>query len=99
MNLIKHAQLDCQTFAEAVKNKVAVTELEDLTGKVPHVGYGGASKSSYISPNSGKMIFVLERSGMYCQDAFLSDVWQFDTDFSTEEASEFIENWFKEKKK
>lgn len=87
---LAHHQLDCQTLADALSGKVAVRELEDLTGKVPHVGYGGASKSSYVSPRTGKTIYVLERNGLYAPDAWSNDVWQFDQDFTPAEAAAFL---------
>lgn len=93
MNAIKHSQLDCRTFAESVA--IPVTELEDLSMNVPHVGYGGASKSCYISPNSGQTIYVLERNGTYAPDAWINDVWQFDRDFTAHDASDFLKAWDK----
>ena len=42
---VRYTRLNCQGFAEAVSENVTVTELEDWTGKVPHAGFGGASKS------------------------------------------------------
>lgn len=93
MNPLKFAELDSQTFAEAVRDKVDVVELEDLTGKVPHVGYGGALKSKYVSPKTGRTIYVLEQSGMYDIDAYINKVWQFDRDFTVEEAAEFLKRY------
>lgn len=90
MKAIKFNELDCQTLADALKGKVEVVELEDLSWKVPHVGYGGATKSMYVSPKSGKTVYVLERSGMYDADAFSTKVWQFDEDFTVEDAAEFL---------
>lgn len=97
MNAIKYHELDCQTFADALRGKVDVVEVEDLTGKVPHVGFGGAVKSKYISPKSGKTIYVLEQSGMYAADAFVNRVWQFEEDFSVDDAIEFLRIYEKEK--
>ena len=93
MKEIKYHLLDCQTFTEAMRGKVEVIELEDLTGKVPHVGYGGASKSKYFSPKTDRWIYVLERNGWYAGDAYANDVWQFDNDFTADEARRFIEDW------
>ena len=93
MTPIKHISLDCQTFVDAFKQQypqVEVRELENLTGKVPHVGFGGASKSYYLSPKSGRAIYVLERNGQYAPDAYNNDVWQFREDFTAEEAAEFL---------
>lgn len=90
MEAIKHNQLDCQTLADALKGKVEVIEIADLTGLVPHVGYGGASKSTYVSPKTGKTIYVLERNGMYASDAWGNEVWQFDSDFTTADAALFL---------
>ncbi len=90
MKAIKYNQLDCQMLADALKGKVTVTEIENLTGKVPHVGFGGASKSSYESPKTGKTIYVLERNGLYAPDAWINDVWQFDADFTIQEATNFL---------
>ena len=88
---IKHDTLDCTTLADVLgRSGIQVTELEDLSDKVPHVGYGGAGKSKYTSPKSGSTIFVLERNGLYAPDAYLNDVWQFNKDFTTEEAKEFL---------
>jgi hypothetical protein len=93
MDYVKHVVLDCQTYAEAVKDKVTVVELEDLTGKVPHVGYGGASKSSYSSPITGRTVYVLERNGSVAPDAYVNDVWLFMDDFSAEDAAKFLSEW------
>ena len=93
MKPIKYHCLDCETFASAVKGAVVVVLIEDLTGKVPHVGYGGASKSKYASPKSGREIFVLEVNGWYDADAYVNDVWQFEEDFSVDQAAEFVREW------
>lgn len=90
MKPIKHHQLDCQTFADATHGKIEVFEVEDLTNRVPHVALGGASKSRYESPTTGKTIYVLERNAMYAPDGWLNDVWQFDHDFSIADAVEFL---------
>lgn len=90
MKALKHTTLDCQTFEAYVQGRVTVTLLEDLCYKVPHAGYGGASKSSYTSPESGKTIFVLERNGWYAGDAYSNDVWLFGHDFTAEEVFAFI---------
>lgn len=90
---IKHSQLDCQTLADALRGRVEVQEIQDLTGLVPHVGAGGASKSIYVSPKTGRTVYVLERNGMYAPDAYLNDVWQFADDFSVDEAREYLDMW------
>ena len=90
MTPLKHITLDCTTASEMLRGKAQVTEIEDLTGEVPHVGYGGAAKSSYVSPTSGKTIYVLERNGMYAPDAYTNDVWLFDEDFSAAAARDFL---------
>jgi hypothetical protein len=88
---IKHSFIDCTTLKEALKGKVEVKELEDLYLIVPHVGYGGAMISTYVSPNSGKDVFVLERYGLYAADAYVTEVWQFEEPFTAEEARLFLE--------
>ena len=88
MKAIKFNEIDC-SLAEALRGKIDVVEVEDLSGKVPHVGYGGAAKSKYVSP-SGKTIYVLERNGMYAADGYANRVWQFEEDFSTAQAEAFI---------
>lgn len=91
MQCLKYVQLDCQLFAEVARKQGVETRNEqDLCNKVPHVGFGGASRSEYTSPKTGKTIYVLERNGWYAGDAYQNDVWQFDTDFTTEQAAEFI---------
>ena len=90
MKAIKHLELEDTTYAAAVKSIVAVTELADLTGRVPHVGYGGAAKSCYVSPKTGKTIYVLERNGLIAPDSYINDVWLFDSDFSDAEAAAFL---------
>lgn len=90
MDAIKYNQLDSQTLSGALKGKVTVTELEDLTGKVPHAGYGGAAKSVYVSPKTSKTIYVLERNGLSSPDSYTNDVWQFEADFTAAEAASFL---------
>lgn len=92
MNLIKHIVLDSETYADAVKSKVAVNELEDLTGKVDHVGFGGASKSHYRLDN-GVDRYVLERNGLSSPDSYTNHVWIFYDDFTANEADLFLKNW------
>jgi hypothetical protein len=88
---LKHIELDQQTFAEiARKQGVIVESMEDLTGKVPHTGFGGAEKSKYESPSGRGTIYVLERNHWYAGDAYANDVWSFDRDFTVEEAAEFL---------
>lgn len=89
MTPIKYNQLDCCTLADTLKGKAEVVELADLSGKVPHAAYGGASKSLY----TGQGIYVLERNGLYACDAWVNDVWQFNTDFSSAEAATFLSNF------
>ena len=93
MKHTKHVRLDCSTYADAVASLVLVEELEDLTGKVPHVGYGGASKSMYMSPKTGLPVYVLERNAVYASDAYYNDVWIFDQDFKAEEVNVFLTQW------
>jgi hypothetical protein len=88
---IKHDRIDAASFAEVVA-PIHVEHVEDLCGKVPHVGYGGASKSKYVSPKSGRTIFVLERNGMYAPDAFSNEVWHFERDFTVADAATFLKN-------
>ena len=91
MQALKYHQLDCQTLTEALKEQgIIVTEIVDLSNLVPHVAYGGACKSSYVSPRSGKIIYALERNALYAPDAWLNDVWQFDEDFTISEAVRFL---------
>lgn len=94
---VKYHCLDCSTFKGAVKGKIEVTEIENLSCKIPHVGYGGGSKSKYVSPK-GQTIYVLERNNWYTGDAYINDVWQFDRDFTAEEADEFITQFDQEQK-
>lgn len=83
---------DSYTFTElASRRGIDVTCLEDLTDKVPHVGYGGAYKSTCHSQHFDRQVWVLERIGWYAGDGFANDVWMFDRDFTTAEAAEVIE--------
>lgn len=93
MKPIKHAILDCETFEAFADGKVNVELVEDLCGKVPHVGFGGAAKSKYVSPKTGNTVYVLERNGMYAGDAYSNDVWLFESDFTAEEACAFLQQW------
>lgn len=93
-----HITLIDQTYAEYLKGHVEVVELEDLTGLVPHVAYGGASKSVYFSPKSHKNVYVLERSGHFAADSYSNDVWFFDVDFTAVQARDFLERWDKKKR-
>lgn len=93
MKQMKHTVLDCETFEGWVEGKVEVEFSEDLCGKVPHVGCGGASKSKYVSRKTGKTVFVLERNGMYSGDAYSNDVWLFEEDFTADDARLFLEEW------
>lgn len=91
MQALKYHQLDCQTLTDALKEQnIVVTELVDLSSYVPHPAYGGACKSSYVSPRSGKTIYALERNALYAPDAWLNEVWQFDEDFTASEAVQFL---------
>lgn len=90
MTPILHTILDSMSFAEAVKGHVDVREELDISGFVPHAGFGGATKSSYVSPKTGKTVYVLERSGLYAPDAWTTHVWQFDADFTADEAAAFL---------
>lgn len=97
MESLIYVGLDSERYADFVANTVKVDEVEDLTGKVPHAGYGGAVKSTYISPKDGQPKFVLERHQQYAPDAWGNDVWIFADDFTAAEASEFILNFDKTK--
>lgn len=93
MTPIKHTQLIDTTLGhELQKANVIVTEIEDLSGKVPHAAAGGAAKSSYVSPKSGRTIYILERNSVVPPDSYTNDVWQFDTDFTAEEAAQFLKD-------
>lgn len=95
MKPIRHTVLDCETFEGWVEGKVEIEFAEDLCGKVPHVGCGGASKSKYVSRKTGQTVFVLERHGMCSGDAYSNDVWLFAADFTAEEAARFLKKWDK----
>jgi hypothetical protein len=91
---IKHHILHDETLADVFKTHgVKVMEIEDLSGRVPHVGAGGAWKSSYVSPKSGKTIYVLERQGCGDGESYVNHVWQFEADFTPDEARMFLEDW------
>lgn len=90
MQALKYDQFDCATLADMLRGEIELIEVDDLSGKVQHVGFGGVAKSKYVSKNTGKTIYVLERNNTYAADAYTNDVWQFDADFSAAEADEFI---------
>lgn len=93
MTPLKTTILDCQTFSEVAKKQgVPFTELADLTGKVPHVGFGGASKGTYHSPSLGGQVWVLERNGFYAGDAYENTVYLFDADFTDGQAAAFLKS-------
>ena len=78
------------TFAEiARKQGIQTEELEDLTAKVPHAGFGGAEKSRYVSKKNGATLYVLERSSSI-GDSYVNNIWIFDHDFTTAAAVEFL---------
>lgn len=90
MNIVRHAEFDCETFADVCRRQnVQVTSIVEMPD-VPHVGFGGVEKSSYTSPVSGKTIFVLERAGQYAPDAFATEVWLTEDDFTEEDAVAFV---------
>ena len=95
--IMKHQayrQLDSLSFAEAaIPTGVAVIHEADLSGLVAHGEMGAAVKSSYISPKSGSRVFVLERSSWRGDDAYVTDVWQFDCDFTDAQARRFVDEW------
>jgi len=80
-----------ETFGDKLREAGIESKEENLSFKVPHVGYGGASKRIYTSPNTGKEIYVLETNEPYAADAFVTHLWQFDHDFTVEEAKTFLE--------
>lgn len=53
-------------------------------------GYGGASKITYVSPKTGKKMFVLQVSEMYCADDFGTECWYFTEDFTEKQADAFL---------
>lgn len=95
MKAIKFDDVDCDTLANILRDKVVMTNTVDISDAVPHCGYGGASKWSYLSPKTGKTIYVLERSQTYAPDAYHTEIWQFEQDFTAEEAARFIADYDK----
>lgn len=97
MKALKNDVLDCMTYADAMRGVAKVVELEDLSDRVPHVGVGGASKSSFISTKDSRTKYVLERNSWY-GDGYSNEVWLFDRDFTVSEASAFLVSIDAEKK-
>ena len=98
MECIKYNKVDCETLENLLRSKVKLEKLENLSGKVQHTGMGGAEKSVYTN-DRGERIFVLERSEYYAQDAYATDIWQFRSDFTADEAKTFVENFDKSQNK
>ena len=87
---INYMVVDDYTFAQiARKQGIQTEELEDLTGRVPHAGFGGAEKSRYVSKKNGATLYVLERNCWH-SDSCENKIWTFDRDFTAAEASEFL---------
>jgi hypothetical protein len=94
MKALSYQVLDCEILAGVLaKQGVKVTEVEDLSGKIPHTALGSAAKSTYFSPKSNRTVYVLEREQQYAADGFATDVWQFAEDFTAEEAAEFVRQY------
>ena len=92
-HLLRHAQLDCDTFANILDRQgITIYGERNLSGDVPHSGYGGVTMYTYVSPNTGRFVYVLERSGLYAPDAYLCNVWQFSYPFSVSDANDFLTN-------
>ena len=90
---VKYANLDSRSLSEVLATiGIQVVETQDLTGKVRHVGMGGAAKLKYVSPKTGRTIYILERSAPYAPDAYYTESWQFREDFSAQEAQDFLED-------
>lgn len=86
MNVLKHVDIDCESYADvARRNGIVVEQVCEMDG-VDHVGFGGCAKSRYVSPKTGQMLYVLERTGQYAPDAYATEAWVTDTDFSEAEA-------------
>lgn len=93
MHPLKYFELGCQTLTEAVRGKVEVVELEDLTGKVPQMQE--ISKSMYVSSETHRNIYVLEQRDLFVPESYVTRVWQFDSDFTVEEAARFLKEYEK----
>lgn len=77
-------------FENAVRGHVSVDLLEDLTGRVPHSAMAGAAKLHYVSPNTGRDMYILDRSVIYAADDWASETWTFVKDFTADEAADFL---------
>jgi len=73
---------------DLVGKKIEVHVVENLSGKIPHSGSGGAEKLSYKT-KSGEDVFVLKRIEPYAGDAYFADIWHFKKDFTAKEANMF----------
>jgi len=94
MKLIKHDSLTDEHFEAVVKQAgIDVEEMQDYSYKVPHAFVGSARKMRYYSPKSNRMIYVLERVNMVPPDSYVADTFQFESDFTLEEAINFIKKW------
>ena len=92
MECTKYNRVDCDLLENIIGSRVTIKKLENLSGKVNHVGMGGADKLAYTN-GRGERIFVIERSQYYAPDGYVTDIWQFKEDFTVEEAKIFVENF------
>jgi len=88
---IKHNQIDCDHMGNVLRKQGVPFVETDLTGMVPHAGYGGAARYEYVSPKTGEKVFILEVNGLYAPDAYVAESWFFLEDFTVEQATEFIQ--------
>lgn len=86
MNILKHVEIDCESYADVARRHGVVVEQVCEMDNVDHVGFGGCAKSRYVSPKTGQTLYVLERAGQYTPDAYTTEAWITDTDFSETEA-------------
>lgn len=90
MNILKHIEIDCQSYADVARQQGVVVEQVCEMDDVDHVGFGGCVKSRYVSPTTGQTMYVLERSGQYAPDAYMTEAWVTDEDFTEAQAVELV---------
>ncbi|WP_028312576.1 hypothetical protein [Derxia gummosa] len=90
---LDHNVLGPRSFASVLNEAgVSINDADNAAWCLAIPGRDEAKRYSYVSPKSGKTIFALEYTTCIPAKPGMHEVWQFDHDFSEQEAIEVLGN-------
>lgn len=88
-----HIFLDCETIQDRLKEYLKpILGVVDLSVPLAKFNRPGGGIEKVCSRFPGLNVFYLQRTSLYAEDGFCSEIWQFGEDFTANDAAEFLQD-------